>query len=1230
MTEEQVFLAALDLPDEAARATYLNEACGEGTAFRRQVEALLANHFRSGEFLNVPAAEQIEIGAGANYPVTIQSEVMTANKSSADDESDDLSFLEPSTRPDSLGRIGHYEVLQVLGKGGFGIVFRAFDDVLQRVVAIKVMAPQLAATSPARRRFLREARTSAGVRHENVVQVYEVGEQPLPHLAMEFIPGETLQQRLDRTGPLDVQETLRIGRQIAEGLAAAHATDLIHRDIKPGNVLLEGGQQKVKITDFGLARAADDASMTQSGTIAGTPMYMAPEQALGHPLDQRADLFSLGSVLYQMVAGRPPFRAGNTVAVLKRVAEDTPRNIREVIPETPQWLCDIIAKLHAKKPEERFQSAREVADVLADCEMQLAAHQKLQDYARIPVSRPAAPRTGRQWNWAIAAATGLLLFGSLMFYFFGGAYVFSDRGRLYLLNMGEVQIDEFHLAPFETFILTSDTAPEFVQGAPLPPHVPLFVESGTYHIKTVGKNQEQAQVWEIRSSREKGEAVTRQEGEECTLEIKRGEQVRVSVAKWEPAPAPDASWVQLFNGKDLTGWKKHPLATGDWSVEDGVIVGRGDISFLFNESKEYGNFHLRVETKINNTGDSGVFFRVPFDERVSEGYEAQIAVRSNYPVHTGSLLSRLDPSSPLQRARLMPHRPDEWFVLEVIADGNHLQTRVNGLITADYHDDKQAIVRGHIALGTWGENITVVQFRKIEIKELPPEEPGFVPLFNGHDLDGWSAPTENWRVQEGLLIGKDTGSLLGGDYENFHCRIRAKCDPYGWGGFVFRITPTGNAEIGMGHRKGGRGTGALIFNNEGKGEWLSLPEKELAPPGSWYDLDVLVRGKHILVKVNGVTTVDRTLAELPGRGQIRLSTYQAGTVLQVEKIEIKELPATETAQPPTFTNMPEVKTPAAVARFPDADVERIDALPAIGQVAEVRKELMRRNPGFDGNVVHTIENDVVTELRINSDQVADIAPIRVWRGLRVLDCRGTYDANYQPNGLLADLTPLEGMDLAELTHLYLNNTKITDAGFVCFKDCKALRYLDVSNTKVTDGGLAHFQDCTKLRELHLWNTKLTGTGLAHFKNCQDLATVVLNHTAVDDANLAHLADLKSLTSVELGYTQISDEALTWFKDCKALTRLYLHGTQVSDAGLADLKGLPLTLLWIDATGITDLTPLQGMPLEDIRLTPQNITRGMDILRDMKSLKTIGIQWDQSWPAAEFWERYDKGEFAIAR
>ncbi|MGL4553064.1 MAG: protein kinase domain-containing protein, partial [Gemmataceae bacterium] len=370
MTEERVFLAALDRADPAERRSFLDVTCGGDADLRRRVEQLLAAHFKPGAFLDEPLA--LEADAGEE-----------------DEGADDLTFLGPPTRPDSLGRIGHYEALQVLGRGGCGIVLRACDDVLQRVVAIKVLAPAMAAQSPPRKRFLREARASAGVRHENVVQVYAVEERPLPHLVMEYIPGETLQQRLDRCGPLDAAEAVRVGRQIAEGLAAAHGAGLVHRDIKPANVLIEAGPScRVKITDFGLARAADDASLTQSGVVAGTPMYMSPEQATGEAIDHRADLFSLGSVLYTMCTGRPPFRGKNALAVLKRVVEDTPRPIREVIPEVPGWLCDLIARLQAKTPGDRYDSAKEVADLLGRGQA---------DAPRPPAAAPAARR------WAAAA-----------------------------------------------------------------------------------------------------------------------------------------------------------------------------------------------------------------------------------------------------------------------------------------------------------------------------------------------------------------------------------------------------------------------------------------------------------------------------------------------------------------------------------------------------------------------------------------------------------------------------------------------------------------------------------------------------------------------------------------------------------------------------------------------------------------------------------------------------------
>lgn len=380
---QAVFQMVLKAADPIQQAAILDRECGSDADFRQRVGALLREHEEStsiGETsAGTPRETPVPPSAATrmlDHPSTDPEAITTTTPREGQDaagggpDEDEgeilIGFLQLSTKPGSLGRLGHNEVLEVLGRGAFGIVVRAFDEKLQRVVAIKVLSPHLATTSPARKRFLREARASAGIRHENVVQIYAVEEQPLPYLVMEYIPGQTLQQRLDQTGPLDAPEVLRIGEQIARGLAAAHAQGLIHRDIKPGNILLEDGiEHKVKITDFGLARTADDASLTQSGVIAGTPLYMAPEQARGDSLDPRADLFSLGSVLYTMVSGRPPFRASTALSVLKRVADDTPRSIREIVPDVPQWLCDIIARLHAKDPAQRLQSAAEVADLFS-------------------------------------------------------------------------------------------------------------------------------------------------------------------------------------------------------------------------------------------------------------------------------------------------------------------------------------------------------------------------------------------------------------------------------------------------------------------------------------------------------------------------------------------------------------------------------------------------------------------------------------------------------------------------------------------------------------------------------------------------------------------------------------------------------------------------------------------------------------------------------------------------
>ncbi len=251
----------------------------------------------------------------------------------------DLYFLLPSDRPGVLGTLGSYEVLGVIGQGGMGLVLKAFEPALNRFVAIKVMAAAVAGSATARRRFTREAQAAAAVSHDHVVAVYGVHEvEGLPYLVMQYVAGESLQGRIDQTGPLSVEEVVRIGMQTASGLAVAHAQGLIHRDIKPANLLLENGVARVKITDFGLARMADDVSLTQAGVVAGTPEYMSPEQARGETVDHRADLFSLGGVLYACCTGVPPFRGPSAMAVLRRVSDEQPTPIRSRNADVPAWL----------------------------------------------------------------------------------------------------------------------------------------------------------------------------------------------------------------------------------------------------------------------------------------------------------------------------------------------------------------------------------------------------------------------------------------------------------------------------------------------------------------------------------------------------------------------------------------------------------------------------------------------------------------------------------------------------------------------------------------------------------------------------------------------------------------------------------------------------------------------------------------------------------------------------
>lgn len=723
---KELFLAVLDLPP-AERAAYLDASCAGAPELRQRLEAMLASHAHSGELLPRSAgamlnAEDTEASATAAFAEHASGSV--TQLPGATPGAEDLSFLKRSSNPNALGQLGHYEIRQVLGKGGFGVVLKGFDERLHRVVAIKVLAPAYAAHGAARKRFVREARAAAAVKNEHVVGIYEVQQDAEPpYLVMECIEGISLQDKIDRQGPLGLKEILRIGMQMAEGLAAAHKQGLVHRDIKPANILLENGVERVKITDFGLARAVDDASVTQSGTVAGTPMYMSPEQAEGLPIDHRSDLFSLGTVLYAMCTGHPPFRASGTHAVLKRVIEAAPRPIREINSDIPEWLCDIIARLHAKKPEDRFQTAKEVAellgerlaDVQAGREIGRAEDRKVagEAPARAPITRPLTGHGSR-------TPTKHVLGGAIRWLARGVAAVAAVILLVWVIpnwwrGSGTIALQSNDLdAQVELIVTAQDGSSSNTLAA----NGDIELPAGFYYVETRCDSKHLIDLititdWQFKKRTFPGGV----DKEKMSIRVEKGQRTFIDVRVKPRDARTEPGWVQLFNGQDLTGWELPANAPEAWSVVGNEIIRKPSVfpNVLTTKRRDYVNFHLRAEAKVSDKGYGGI--RLRLKDGGLPGYEVAINCTDSLPAKTGSLLRLPIEGKPWALVSLPSSSvpPDTWFTLEVVAEGPNLTVKINNVKTAEIKD---ALLHTG-ALGLASGNNTEIRFRKIEIKELP-------------------------------------------------------------------------------------------------------------------------------------------------------------------------------------------------------------------------------------------------------------------------------------------------------------------------------------------------------------------------------------------------------------------------------------------------------------------------------------------------------------------------------
>jgi Tol biopolymer transport system component/predicted Ser/Thr protein kinase len=386
---DDVLQSALDrAPGE--RDAFLRSACAGDETLEREVRSLLTSEEAAGRFLESPAME-------------VAAEALARRQREDAQESADI----------PIGRtISHYRIAAKLGDGGMGVVWKARDTRLDRFVALKVLPAAMTGDPERKRRFVQEAKAASALNHPNIITIYEIDQaEGVDFIAMEFVPGKSLQQLISRKR-LELNEALKYAIQLADALAAAHAAGIVHRDLKPGNIMVNE-KGCLKVLDFGLAKLTEQgragesdrtqtvagAPRTFEGTIAGTPSYMSPEQAQGMKLDGRTDIFSFGSLLYELVSGRRAFVGDSTTAVLSAIVRDEPKPAAEIVPGIPRALDRVLARCLQKDPNRRYQHA---GDLKID--LQQASEDLVSGDSAIRDETPRKRNVGRRWWFAAAAA----------------------------------------------------------------------------------------------------------------------------------------------------------------------------------------------------------------------------------------------------------------------------------------------------------------------------------------------------------------------------------------------------------------------------------------------------------------------------------------------------------------------------------------------------------------------------------------------------------------------------------------------------------------------------------------------------------------------------------------------------------------------------------------------------------------------------------------------------------
>jgi hypothetical protein len=719
----------------------------------------------------------------------------------------------------------------------------------------------------------------------------------------------------------------------------------VHRDIKPANILLENGVERVKITDFGLARAVDDASVTQSGTVAGTPMYMSPEQAEGLSIDHRSDLFSLGSVLYTMCTGHSPFRASGTHAVLKRVIDASPRPIREINNEIPDWLCDIVAKLQAKKPEDRLQTATELAELLGQRLADVQAGRSVAGEPSRVSDRVGAPETApttRPLTRPGSPTPGLVLFivGLAFLVMFLSSKMEGNWGVNFNLRMG--QPDPWLI--WEVGPTSSRAHVQFIswgmlfgvlaagcltwaarlraagrattQGAPgrrrrgwLWANAAVLligVGNGLFFLTFFGRQEPRVMV--DSNDPDVEVAITR---------VEDGRRHPLLPLHENTMPAGKyrvyvhAGEGQLIESISIPEWAQKRSFPGEGIKEDSwqIELERGQqVTLVIKTSPSSATVNLGKPFFFDHVNlDKVVIKSIEMvDARIHKHKEGpQVAALKHEPPF-------LKQRKTTNQAKLLPG----WYKMEFVCQTGYNVSKLELVNERTGQKSWAALQPGHGA--NYWRLLELKPGDEITIQVAVDKEPGWVQLFNGKDLDGWAQLKKHWAWENGTLVYRlppegipvtfNSGNVLlwsTQSYRDFEMRFQARMKDKGLCMVQFRgefnNDGEGNVWLRGPHLNIGLPDGGSLCQRWTRTGWQPamlqqanpVAVKKIVKENDFDNYSIRCQGKHVTLKINGLTTVDGDYDKIPAMGNLCFYISAGHSPLEIvfRNIEITKLPS---------------------------------------------------------------------------------------------------------------------------------------------------------------------------------------------------------------------------------------------------------------------------------------------------------------------------------------------------